>query len=110
MRWCLLILLLACRSESEFVEALPEAYCESLFRCYDRLEADCSSLSCLWPDQASCEAELREAYPVGHRACPDDQRFRADEAEACLTDFDELSCELLVSGDWPSSCQAVCVR
>jgi hypothetical protein len=108
MRTGLLLLVLACGTETDFVDALPEAYCESLFRCYDRLEADCTSLSCLWPDEQACLTELREAYPTGHRACPDGQRFRADEADACLSAFDELPCEALVSGEWPAPCQGVC--
>jgi len=97
-----------CYSEKDFVDDLQTVYCDALFACYDALEADCDVLTCLYPDEASCEATLAGYYEDDRGACNDDSRFVPNEGLTCVSALQTFECARMVSGEFPPSCERAC--
>jgi hypothetical protein len=100
--------LTGCYSQRTFTEELPAAYCEALFACYDRLEADCGEVACLYADEKSCKQEIGSFYKDDAGACAQGERFDAGEASQCIDDLGGASCEGLTAGALPKPCGLTC--
>ncbi len=104
----LLLTLLACYGEHAFIEDLAAEYCPALFTCYEILEADCSTVQCLYPNKAACDADMDSRFEGGTGACRDGERFVGSSGEACIADLATLDCTEMASGKLPRSCNDAC--
>jgi hypothetical protein len=104
----LLLSAASCYSERAFIDELPASYCSALFKCYSNFEADCETILCLHPDEATCEDTLTSWYEEDAGACGEDQRFSGAEGQSCLSDLARFDCVALTAGDLPPSCNRAC--
>lgn len=110
---------LACGSEDEFTDADAQALCREM------VDTTCEKVyECLSDDElagygypatvAACKTQLRdaegcEAYTAAKGNCEGSEVFKKDQADACIRQVGEASCNQVTSDDtFAPACDATC--
>ena len=96
MRYVLLLALGACGvSEEAFKTQSATILCDLLEEC------EPEGFAVAYDSQSACRDDFAEEIE------DDGCTFMPSEAAACLSDFRDLTCSSIASGNFPSSCEAV---
>jgi len=103
----LLSLLAGCFSEADFAESYWRAECEQILACYEDGAAELLQ----YDDVESC-LEYHSASISDTRASvgAEDCTYDAQQAQTCIEELTDASCEDYLGGAFQETCDAVCAE